>query len=117
MENQKGIKLGGTMRLGAYPCKIKEGSKLANIYNAEEISERHRHRYEFNNDYINDLENNGMVICGISPDSKLVEAVEIPQNDFFVGVQYHPEFKSRPNRAHPIFREFVKAALNLMQKS
>jgi CTP synthase len=106
------IEKGGTMRLGAYPCTIKEGTLLENCYGTKDISERHRHRYEFNNEYREDYEKNGMIIAGTSPDHKLVEAVEIPANDFYIGVQYHPEFKSRPNKAHPLFAGFVKAALN-----
>ena len=105
------IKKGGTLRLGAYPCKIKKDSKLYSIYNQELISERHRHRYEFNNNYRSDFINNGMVLSGTSPDNKLIEAVEYPTNRFYLGVQYHPEFKSRPNKAHPLFKEFVKASL------
>ncbi|MBR3346131.1 MAG: CTP synthase [Solobacterium sp.] len=101
---------GGTMRLGAYPCKIRSNSLLERCYSESLIMERHRHRYEFNNDFRDEIEAHGMMIAGTSPDGKLVEAVEIPQNRFFVGVQYHPEFKSRPNKAHPIFREFIKAA-------
>lgn len=111
MPDQKGIKLGGTMRLGAYPCITKEGSHVNKAYGATEISERHRHRYEFNNDFKKDFIDGGMDIVGLSPDGKLVEAVEVPANDFHVAVQYHPEFKSRPNRAHPLFREFVKTAI------
>ncbi len=103
---------GGTMRLGAYPCGIKSGSLMSRAYGCEEVNERHRHRYEFNNDYREQFEQTGMKITGISPNGVLVEAVEIPKNKFFVGVQYHPEFKSRPNRAHPLFREFVRAASN-----
>ena len=80
-------------------------------YGSELISERHRHRYEFNNDFRTELENAGLVISGTSPDDYIAETVEIPQNDFFVGVQFHPEFKSRPNKAHPLFRELVKTAL------
>ncbi len=101
---------GGTMRLGAYPCRIKDGSQMSRIYEKEEVMERHRHRYEFNNEYRAQMEENGMNITGVSPNGVLVEAVEIPSLRFFVGVQYHPEFKSRPNRAHPLFREFVRAA-------
>ncbi|MDR0854314.1 MAG: CTP synthase [Clostridiales Family XIII bacterium] len=113
MADQQGnLPKGGTMRLGAYPCKIKAGSMMEKAYQSSEISERHRHRYEFNNDYREDVEKNGMNIVGQSPDGRLVEAVEIPANDFFVGVQYHPEFKSRPNRAHALFREFTRAAMN-----
>ncbi len=111
MDDQKEkVSKGGTMRLGAYPCRIKEGSMLYKAYGKTDISERHRHRYEFNNDYREEFEKHGMKITGVSPNGVLVETVEIPSNKFFVGVQYHPEFKSRPNRAHPIFREFVKAA-------
>ncbi len=111
MEEQKQqTQKGGTMRLGAYPCKIKEGSLLYRCYKEQEVRERHRHRYEFNNEYREAFETGGMNISGMSPNGVLVEAVEIPGNDFFVGVQYHPEFKSRPNRAHPLFREFVRAA-------
>lgn len=100
---------GGTMRLGAYPCHIKDDSLMKHCYGESEISERHRHRYEFNNKYRELFEENGMRITGLSPNGVLVEAVEIRSNKFFVAVQYHPEFKSRPNRAHPLFREFVKA--------
>ena len=106
------IALGGTMRLGAYPCKIKEGTILAKSHGKLNISERHRHRYEFNNKYKNDFINAGMIIGGTSPDETLVEAIEIPKNNFFVGVQYHPEFKSRPNRANPIIKGFIKATVN-----
>ncbi len=102
---------GGTMRLGAYPCKIKPGTMMENCYTTELISERHRHRYEFNNDYRELLCKNGLVIGGTSPDGRIVETIELPQNGFFVGVQYHPEFKSRPNRAHPLFLGFIKATL------
>ena len=101
---------GGTMRLGSYPCKVKEGTFMSKAYGKEEVSERHRHRYEFNNEYREKIEKNGMKITGVSPNGVLVEAIEIPNHKFFVGVQYHPEFKSRPNHAHPLFREFVRAA-------
>ena len=112
MPEQLGVEdMGGTMRLGAYPCVIKKDSMMAKAYGKEEVSERHRHRYEFNNDYREEIEKAGMKITGTSPNGLLVEAVEIPENRFFVGVQYHPEFKSRPNRAHPLFREFIKASL------
>ena len=92
---------GGTMRLGAYPCHIKDDSLMKHCYGESEISERHRHRYEFNNKYRELFEENGMRITGLSPNGVLVEAVEIKNHKFFVAVQYHPEFKSRPNRAHP----------------
>ena len=111
MPDQRGvIPKGGTMRLGAYPCRLKEGSSLLKIYGEELIHERHRHRYEFNNAFRDDFEKAGMTISGTSPDGRLVEAIEIPSLKFFVGVQFHPEFKSRPNIPHPLFREFIKAA-------
>ena len=111
MPDQYGdIPKGGTMRLGAYPCRITEGTIMERAYGTLDISERHRHRYEFNNDYRERFTEGGMVIAGTSPDGRLVEAVELPDHPHFVGVQYHPEFKSRPNKAHPLFREFIKAA-------
>ena len=110
-DQSEDIDKGGTMRLGAYPCKIQPGTMLSRCYNTDLISERHRHRYEFNNDYRELMVEKGLVIGGTSPDGRIVETVELPGNDFFVGVQYHPEFKSRPNRAHPLFLGFVKAAL------
>ena len=110
MPDQRGVKMGGTMRLGAYPCCVREGTRLREAYGKDLVAERHRHRFEFNNDYREAVEKAGMRICGTSPDGRLVEAVEIPANRFFVGVQFHPEFKSRPNAAHPIFREFIRAA-------
>ena len=111
MPDQYGdIPKGGTMRLGAYPCVLREGTLPARVYGQKQISERHRHRYEFNNEYRERFEEAGMIIAGTSPDGRLVESVTIPANDFFVGVQYHPEFKSRPNRAHPLFREFIRTA-------
>lgn len=111
------INKGGTMRLGAYPCKIAAGTKMAECYKAEEIKERHRHRYEFNNDYRNDMTANGLVISGTSPDNHIVETVEVPENDFYVGVQFHPEFKSRPNKAHPLFIGLVKAGLDKQMRN
>ena len=111
MPDQHGnIPMGGTMRLGAYPCRVKEGSLLEKCYAQAEVAERHRHRYEFNNNYRQTFEQSGMVFGGLSPDGRLVEEVELPQNDFYLGVQFHPEFKSRPNKAHPIFREFIAAS-------
>jgi len=107
----KHVDKGGTLRLGAYPCKIKPGTKMAECYKTDLIHERHRHRYEFNNDYRDLFEKHGLVISGTSPDGRIVETVEIPQNDFFVGVQFHPEFKSRPNRAHPLFCGLIDASL------
>ncbi len=102
---------GNSMRLGAYPCKLNKQSKVYKYYGIEKISERHRHRYEFNNDYRQKLESLGLRIAGTSPDNKLVEIVELPNHPFFVGSQFHPEFKSRPLQPHPLFREFVRAAL------
>ena len=107
------INKGGTLRLGAYPCKIVSGTKMQECYKTAEISERHRHRYEFNNDYRDMMTEKGLVISGTSPDKHIVETVEIPENKFYVGVQFHPEFKSRPNKAHPLFMGLIKAALEL----
>lgn len=101
---------GGTMRLGAYDCVLACGSKVQKAYGQEKISERHRHRYEFNNQYREPLEKAGLKVAGINPESNLVEIVELENHPFFVGVQFHPEFKSRPMRPHPLFREFVRAA-------
>ena len=112
MPEQKDVEdLGGTMRLGLYPCKITEGTLAHKIYGADLIYERHRHRYEFNNFYRKELIDAGLVISGQSPDDKLVEMVEVPDHPWYIGVQFHPEFKSRPNHAHPLFREFIGAAL------
>ena len=105
------IDKGGTLRLGAYPCKIAEGTQMYRCYGTDEIAERHRHRYEFNNLYRETLEEAGLVISGTSPDGNIVETVEIPQNDFYIGVQFHPEFKSRPNKPHPLFLGLIEAAL------
>ncbi len=103
---------GGTMRLGAYPCTLRKGTLSHKLYGEEHISERHRHRFEFNNDYRARFEASGMVLAGINPESDLVEIVELPEHPFYVGVQFHPEFKSRPLQPHPIFKGFVGAALN-----
>lgn len=112
MEDQVGItKKGGTMRLGAYDCKIVPGTKMEEVYNTCQISERHRHRYEFNNQYRELLTEKGLVISGVSPDGTLVETLELTDKPFYVGVQFHPEFKSRPNKPHPLFIGLVKAAL------
>ena len=105
------IDKGGTLRLGAYPCRIAKGTQMYRCYGTEEISERHRHRYEFNNLYRETLAESGLVISGTSPDGNIVETVEIPQNDFYIGVQFHPEFKSRPNKPHPLFLGLIEAAL------
>ncbi|MCQ2496318.1 MAG: CTP synthase [Lachnospiraceae bacterium] len=105
------IDKGGTLRLGKYPCCIKPGTKMESCYGSLEISERHRHRYEFNNDYRETLQNAGLVLSGMSPDGNLVETVELTDRSFYVGVQYHPEFKSRPNKPHPLFKGFIGAAV------
>ena len=114
---QGNLPTGGTTRLGAYPCQVQPNSRLMQAYNAPMVQERHRHRYEFNNAYRRQFQEAGMLLSGTSPDDRLVEALENPQQDFFVGVQYHPEFKSRPNRAHPLFREFISAAVFRQEKS
>ena len=112
MPDQQGnIPKGGTMRLGKYPCTVKPGTKMAECYGENEIWERHRHRYEFNNDFRQEMQDAGLVISGTSPDGHLVETVELPGRDFHLGAQFHPEFKSRPNRAHPLFKGFIAAAL------
>lgn len=112
LEQQDVEDLGGTMRLGVYPCKLKEGTKAYEAYGEKLIYERHRHRYEFNNHYRDIIQDNGMIISGISPDERLVEIVELNGNvhPWFVAGQFHPEFKSRPTRPHPLFRDFIKAA-------
>jgi CTP synthase len=104
------IDKGGTLRLGACPCEIVPGTLMERCYQTLSISERHRHRYEFNNDYRDRLQDCGLVLSGMSPDGRLVETVELNDHPFYLGVQFHPEFKSRPNRPHPIFRDFVGAA-------
>ena len=105
------VNKGGTLRLGAYPCHIRPGTQMYRAYGKENISERHRHRYEFNNEFRQLLQDRGLVISGTSPDDYIVETVEIPENRFYIGVQYHPEFKSRPNKPHPLFLGLVGAAL------
>jgi CTP synthase len=110
-EQEYVTELGGTMRLGAYPCALQEGSLAADLYEADEISERHRHRLEVNNEYREVLGENGMAFSGTSPEGDLVEMVELPDHPFFIASQFHPEFKSRPTRAHPLFRGFIGAAL------
>ena len=111
LEQRKITDMGGTMRLGAYPCLLQEGSLVADCYGTLEISERHRHRYEVNNKYRAHFEKAGVVFSGLSPDGTLVEMIELPGHPFFVGCQFHPELKSRPNRPHPLFNRFVEAAL------
>ena len=113
MEEQKDvIDKGGTMRLGAWKCELKPNTKIAEIYNAELISERHRHRYEFNNDYIEDYEKKGLIPSGFNPETYLVEVVELKDHPFYVGVQYHPEYKSTVASPHPLFIAFIKASAN-----
>lgn len=110
MEEQKGItEMGGTMRLGSYDCVIKKGTKTYNTYKAVNITERHRHRYEFNNKFKSQCEEAGMIFSGINPDRDLVEIIELPHHPWFVACQFHPELKSRATKAHPLFREFIKA--------
>lgn len=112
LEAQKNIsQMGGTMRLGAYPCKLEEGTLAHQVYGKSDINERHRHRYEFNNEYISQYKAAGMVLSGLNPDAGLVEIVELPKNRFFIGVQFHPEYKSTVENPHPLFVGFVKAAL------
>jgi CTP synthase len=108
---EQGTDKGGTMRLGAYPCTLQEGSLAARIYGCQEISERHRHRFEFNNTYRSRLEEAGMVFSGSAPDGSLVEIIELPEHPFFIACQFHPEFNSRPRRPHPLFAAFVGASL------
>ena len=107
---------GGTMRLGAYPCRLEEGTRAFDAYKAEDISERHRHRFEFNNAYKDQLVEAGLVISGTSPDHELVEIVELKEHPWFLGCQFHPEFKSTPRNPHPLFRDFIKASLKSKQK-
>jgi CTP synthase len=117
MEGQKSIiEMGGTMRLGSYPCHLKNGSIAEKAYNTILVNERHRHRYEFNNHYLKDFESKGMVATGINPDSELVEIIEIPSHPWFVGVQFHPEYKSTVVNPHPLFVSFIKASLNYKSK-
>ena len=117
MPDQNGVEdIGGTLRLGSYPCVLDKTSKAYALYGQETIHERHRHRYEVNNDYRNSLTEKGMKLSGISPDGRIVEMCELPEHPFFVATQAHPEFKSRPNRPHPLFKGFVEAALAKNQK-
>jgi CTP synthase len=112
MPDQRGVTdKGATMRLGSYPCLLKSGTRAAEAYGSTEISERHRHRWEINNNYRDMLEKHGMVISGLSPDGRLVEMIELPQHPYFVGCQFHPEFKSQPRLPHPLFARFIKAAV------
>jgi CTP synthase (UTP-ammonia lyase) len=108
--------VGGTMRLGAYPCRLKEGTLARRIYGAAEISERHRHRYEVNQKYLQTLTEHGLVISGLSPDGKFVEMVEAPDHPWFLGCQFHPEYKSKPTEPHPLFVSYIAAALAEQQR-
>jgi CTP synthase len=112
MEEQKSVsKKGGTMRLGAYPCSVAKGTLAYAAYNATDISERHRHRYEFNNKFRSVLTEKGMILSGIYKEKDLVEIIELPDHPWFLGCQFHPEFKSKPLQPHPLFRAFIGAAL------
>ena len=117
MDEQKGIdKKGGTMRLGSYPCVLKDGSLAQKLYGKTKIAERHRHRFEYNNKYKEEMEKAGLLCTGTSPDGRLVEIVEMPRKTYFIAGQFHPEFKSRPNRAHPLFVGLVKAGKEKIEK-
>ena len=117
MPEQNGIEdIGGTLRLGSYPCVLDPTSKAFKVYGQETIHERHRHRYEVNNDYRRDLTEHGMKLCGLSPDGRIVEMVELPDHPWFIATQAHPEFKSRPNRPHPLFSGFIRAAIEYGKK-
>jgi CTP synthase len=112
MADQKSIsQMGGTMRLGGYPCVLKPKTLARSLYRMEDINERHRHRYEFNNSYRKEFEQNGITFSGLSPDGMLVEIIELPSHPYFIATQAHPEFKSQPTKPHPLFRGLVKAAL------
>ncbi len=112
MPDQNGVEdIGGTLRLGSYPCMLDESSKAFEVYGTEQIAERHRHRYEVNNDFRTTLTEHGMKLCGISPDGRIIEMIEIPNHPWFIATQAHPELKSRPNRPHPLFRGFIEASI------
>ncbi|MDP8907717.1 MAG: gamma-glutamyl-gamma-aminobutyrate hydrolase family protein, partial [Chloroflexota bacterium] len=110
MPGQRGVEMGGTMRLGLWPCQLLPGSAAAAAYGEQTVFERHRHRFEVNNDYRNQLARAGLIVSGASPDGTLAEIMELRDHPFFVGVQFHPEFLSRPTRPHPLFRDFIAAA-------
>lgn len=112
LEQRSITDLGGTMRLGLYPCRLREGTKAAEAYGDSNVEERHRHRFEFNNNFKTEFEKNGMVFSGMSPDGKLVEIAEVADHPYMVGSQFHPEFLSRPMRPHPLFEGLIKAAKN-----
>ena len=116
MADQKNVTTkGATMRLGSYKCILKQGTNSYKAYKVKSINERHRHRFEFNNQFREELEKNGMLVSGVSPDNTLVEMIEIKDHPWFVGCQFHPELKSRATRAHPLFREFVKASISFTE--
>jgi CTP synthase len=116
MESQQHVTdMGGTMRLGSYPARLKPGSLVADMYGASDVSERHRHRYEFSNAYREVFERHGVRFSGLSPDGSLVELIEIPDHPWFVGCQFHPELRSRPTRPHPLFAGFIGAAVRASQ--
>ncbi|MBN2812216.1 MAG: CTP synthase, partial [Spirochaetales bacterium] len=117
MPDQQGVKLGGTLRLGEFRCVLAEGSKAEKAYRLHDIVERHRHRYEFNNLYRDSFEQSEMALTGRNPERNLVEIVELPAHPWFVGVQFHPEFASRPNKPNPLFRDFVGAAIEKSAKA
>jgi CTP synthase len=118
MPDQRGVTdKRATMRLGAYPCILKAGTKAAEAYGQTEISERHRHRWEVNNAYREQLQNHGLSLSGLSPDRRLVEMVELRDHPYFLGCQFHPEFKSRPMAPHPLFQRFIKAAVEAQSRA
>ena len=113
MDDQKSVEdKGATMRLGACPCTLKKGSVAFNAYSKEEVSERHRHRFEYNNAYRDQLEEAGLIVSGTNPERNLVEIVEVKNHPWYVGVQFHPEFQSKPNKPHPLFAAFIEASLS-----
>ena len=118
MEEQKKVtRKGGTMRLGEYPCVIQKGTKTFSVYGKQKIMERHRHRYEFNNKFLKEFENAGMIASGINPDNNLVEIIELKNHPWFIGVQFHPEYKSTVENPHPLFVRFIRAALDYVKTS
>ena len=116
-EQKNMLKKGGTMRLGAYRCELSPDTNAMRAYEAAEISERHRHRYEFNSAYENQLVEGGLIVSGRNPESSLVEVVELKDHPWFLGCQFHPEFKSKPMKPHPLFREFIRAGLDFRKSS
>src|SRR5690606_8637807 len=114
MPDQKDVEMGGTMRLGLWECRLVPGTKAGNAYGEPTVFERHRHRFEVNNAYRDDLAKAGLIVSGASPDGKLAEIMELENHPFFVGVQFHPEFRSRPNRPHPLFVDFIAAAKDVL---